>query len=45
MQVLGMDPKKEDWSSWTVNIRAEEMRKKISEFNPSLAEYFKTIWE
>ena len=45
MQVHGMDPKKEDWSAWTVDIRTQEMKKKISEFNPSLADYFKEIWE
>jgi hypothetical protein len=45
MQVLGMDPKKEDWSAWTVDIRTEEMKKKIDDFNPSLSEYFKEVWE
>ncbi len=45
MQVLGMDPKKEDWSSWTVDIRTEEMKKRVHDFNPSLSEYFKEIWE
>jgi hypothetical protein len=45
MQVLGMDPKKEDWSVWTVDIRTEGMKKRISEFNPSLADYFETIWQ
>lgn len=45
MQVLGMDPKKEDWSAWTVDIRTEEMKKRVSEFNPSLTEYFMTIWQ
>ncbi len=45
MQVLGMDPKKEDWSAWTVDIRTEGMKKRVSEFNPSLADYLKEIWE
>jgi hypothetical protein len=44
MQILGMDPKKEDWDAWTVDVRTEEMKKKIDDFNPSLAEYFKEIW-
>jgi hypothetical protein len=44
MQVLGMDPKKEDWDSWTVDVRAKEMEKKVHDFNPALAEYFKDLW-
>jgi hypothetical protein len=44
MQLLGMDLKKEDWESWTVDVRTEEMKKKISEFNPALFEYFKLLW-
>jgi hypothetical protein len=45
MQTLGMDPKKEDWDAWTVDVRTEEMKKKIHDFNPSLADYFKEIWK
>ncbi len=45
MQILGMDPGKEDWSTWTVDIRTEEMKKKVQEFNPSLADYFKDLWK
>ncbi len=45
MQILGMDPKREDWNSWTVDVRTEEIKKKIHDFNPSLADYFKEIWE
>jgi hypothetical protein len=45
MQTLGMDPKREDWNSWTVDVRTEEMKKKIDEFNPSLTNYFKEIWK
>jgi len=44
MQVLGMDPKKEDWSAWTVDIKTEEMRKRVHDFNPSLSEFFKSLW-
>jgi hypothetical protein len=44
MQTLEMDPKKEDWSAWTIDVRAEEMKKKVHNFNPSLADYFKEIW-
>jgi hypothetical protein len=45
MQILGMDPKKEDWSAWTVNVRTEEMKKRVHDFDPSLADYFKEIWK
>jgi hypothetical protein len=45
MQILGMDPKKEDWSAWTINVQTEEMKKKVHNFNPSLADYFKEIWK
>jgi hypothetical protein len=45
MQILGMDPAKEDWSAWTVDVRTEEMKKKVQEFNPSLADYFREIWK
>jgi hypothetical protein len=44
MQILGMDPKREDWSAWTVDVRSEEMKRKVQAFNPSLADYFKEIW-
>lgn len=45
MQILRMDPAKEDWSTWTVDVRTEEMKKKVQDFNPSLADYFKEIWK
>ena len=45
MEILRMDPMKEDWSAWTIDVRTEEMKKRISDFNPSLAEYFKGIWK
>jgi hypothetical protein len=44
MQILGMDPKKEDWSAWTVDVREESFQKKVSDFNPALFEYFKSLW-
>ncbi len=44
MQILGMDPKKEDWSAWTINPQTEEMKKKVLEFNPALFEYFNLLW-
>jgi hypothetical protein len=45
MWLLGMDPKKEDWESWTVDVRTEAVKKKVHDFNPSLIEYFKEIWK
>jgi hypothetical protein len=45
MQVLGMDPAKEDWRSWTVDVRSGEMKKNVYDFNPSLADYFKDLWK
>ena len=45
MQILGMDPKKEDWNGWTVDVRTEEMKQKIHRFSPSLADYFKDIYK
>jgi uracil phosphoribosyltransferase len=45
MQILGMDPAKEDWSAWTVDARTETFRKKVSDFNPALADYFREIWK
>ncbi len=45
MQLLGMDPKKEDWEAWTVNVREKEIQKKIFDFNPALCEYFREIWK
>jgi len=45
MQILGMDSSKEDWSAWTVDVRAEEIKRKVQEFNPSVADYFKDLWK
>ncbi len=45
MQALRMDPKKEDWSAWTIDPQSEEMKKKIEYFNPSLADYLQEIWK
>lgn len=44
MQILGMDPRKEDWSAWTVDVRGNAFQKKVSDFNPTLLEYFKALW-
>jgi hypothetical protein len=45
MQILQMDPKKEDWDAWTIDIREEKVKKRIYDFNPSLSDYFKEIWK
>jgi hypothetical protein len=44
MQVLRMDPKKEDWDQWSVDVRDEGFKKRVQDFNPGLAEYFKGLW-
>jgi hypothetical protein len=44
MQILGMDPKKENWEAWTVDVRQETFRKAVADFNPGLHDYFKEIW-
>jgi hypothetical protein len=45
MQVLGMDPVREDWGRWTVDVRTPDMREKVAAFNPVLSEYFKGLWK
>jgi hypothetical protein len=45
MQILGMDPGKENWKVWTVDVRGKMFQKKISAFNPALFDYFKGIWK
>jgi hypothetical protein len=45
MQILGMDPKKENWDSWTVNVRAKSFKEKVVHFNPSFLEYFHDLWK
>jgi hypothetical protein len=45
MQVLGMDPKKEDWHAWSVNVKEKDFMKKLSDFNPELVAYFKELWK
>jgi len=45
MQQLGMDPKKENWDAWTVEVRGEKFKKRVLDFNPTLFEYFKEIWK
>ena len=45
MQVLGMDPKKENWDAWSVNVREKDFKKKVSDFKPELIDYFKELWK
>jgi len=45
MQILRMDPKKEDWNSWTVDVWEKSFQKKVFDFNPALADYFQEIWK
>lgn len=44
MEILKMDPKKEDWDAWTFDIRGKRFQKKVIDFNPVLFDYFKEIW-
>ncbi|NWF94235.1 MAG: phosphoribosyltransferase [Syntrophaceae bacterium] len=44
MERLRMDPKKENWDGWTINIREEAFKKRVLDFNPDLFDYFKEIW-
>ena len=43
MQILGMDPRKEDWDRWTIDVRGEEMKERIHDVSPSLLAYFKDV--
>ena len=45
MQILGMDPARENWDSWTINVREEAFQKMVMEFNPALSGYFKEAWD
>jgi hypothetical protein len=45
MQVLGMDPKKENWDAWSVNVREKDFKNKVSNFKPELIGYFKELWK
>ncbi len=45
MQILGMDPKKEDWKAWTIDVREKSFQEKVLDFNPALADYHKEIWK
>lgn len=45
MQVLGMDPKKENWDAWTVNVKEKDFKKRVSEFKPGLIDYFRDLWK
>lgn len=42
-EALKMDPQKENWDDWTIDIRGENARNKIREFRPALFDYFKSI--
>lgn len=44
MEILGMDPRKEDWNQWSINVRDENFRKRVLDFKPHLVEYFKSLW-
>jgi hypothetical protein len=45
MQILEMDPRKEDWDAWTIDVREKRFQKKLADFNPELVHYFKELCE
>jgi hypothetical protein len=45
MQVLGMDPRKENWDAWSVNVREKDFKNKVFHFKPELVDYFKELWK
>jgi hypothetical protein len=45
MQVLEMDPDKENWDAWSVNVREKSFKEKVSNFKPELIEYFHDLWK
>jgi hypothetical protein len=45
MQVLGMDPKKENWEAWSVKVKEKSFKEKVSNFKPELIDYFKELWK
>ncbi len=44
MMTLEMDPDKEDWSSWSIDVKEESFQRRLSDLNPNLFEYFKKSW-
>jgi len=45
MQSLGMDPGKEYWEAWTVDVHEKSFQEKLGSFNPDLLEYFEESWK
>jgi hypothetical protein len=45
MEVLGMDPRKENWGTWSVNVREKDFKNKVFHFKPELVDYFKDLWK
>ena len=45
MMHVGMDPSKENWEAWSVDVRSEEMREKIHELDPAIYDYFRPFWD
>ena len=44
MQILRMNPTKEDWDAWTIDVQEKSFQKKVPNFNLVLFDYFKEIW-
>jgi hypothetical protein len=45
MQILGMDPKKENWDAWSINVKEKDFKNRVSHFKPEVIYYFKEIWK
>jgi len=45
MMALGMDPKRENWEGWSINVKGDDFQKILAENNPSLLDYFKESWK
>ncbi len=43
MRILGMDPRKERWDNWTIDVRHEEVKDRIRKEDPVLCDYFKDV--
>lgn len=45
MQILRMDPQKENWDVWTIDVREKRVWEEVLSFSPALFDYFKGIWK
>ena len=45
MQILGMDPKVENWDAWSINVKEKDFKNRVSHFKPELIDYFQDLWK